>query len=203
MHRLLPFAALGLLLPACATTPQRAAPSFARLTVTDHDRVRLRDWRRAFTTGLSQARAAGHARTIANEGPLLQPDAALGGGIPAGTYRCRVIKLGARSPGMLPYVAYPAYTCRVAALGTTRQSFAKLTGSQRHVGTIRPHDQLRSLFTGSLVLGDEPRAMAYGADRERDLAGWVERIGDKRWRILLPSPAFESLTDVIELVPAA
>ncbi len=202
MRRLPHLLAIALLAPACTTTPQRAAPSFARLTVTDHDRARLREWRSAFTAGLAQARAAGHASAITREGALLQPDAALGGGIPNGTYRCRTIKLGARSPGMLPYVAYPAFTCRIATLSSTRQSFAKLTGSQRQVGTIRPHDRLRSLFTGTLVLGDEPRAMAYGADRDRDLAGWVERIGDNRWRIVFPSPAFESLTDVLELVPA-
>ena len=30
----------------------------------------------------------------------------------------------------------------------------------------------------------------------------VERIGDNRWRLVLPAPAYESLLDVIELVPA-
>lgn len=203
MRRFLPLAAFVLLAPACATTPQRAAPSFARLTVTDQDRTRLRDWRSAFTAALAQARAGGYAGAIASEGALLQPDAALGGGIPNGTYRCRIIKLGARTHGMLPYVNNPTYTCRIAALGTNRQSFAKLTGPQRQVGTIRPHDQIRSLFTGTLVLGDETRALTYGTDRERDLAGWVERVGERRWRLLLPYPAFENLIGVVELVPSA
>ena len=42
----------------------------------------------------------------------------------------------------------------------------------------------------------------YGSDRMRDMAGLVERIGDNRWRLVLPAPAYESLVDVIELVPA-
>ncbi|MDB5668625.1 MAG: hypothetical protein JWL74_1575, partial [Alphaproteobacteria bacterium] len=35
----------------------------------------------------------------------------------------------------------------------------------------------------------------------RDMAGIVERIGDRRWRIVLPRPSFESIVDVLELVP--
>jgi hypothetical protein len=201
MRLLAPLLLLALL-PACATTPRAAAPSAKPAPLTEQDRARLRGWRDAFAGGLAQARAAGHAEAIAREGALLHPDSALGGGIPDGTYRCRIIKLGARSPGMLPFVAYPAFTCRIAPAGERRQSFAKLTGSQRQVGIIRPHDRLRSLFLGTLVLGDERRAMPYGTDPERDLAGWVERIGERRWRLLLPRPAFESLIDVVELVPA-
>ena len=172
-----------------------------RSAATEDDRDRLREWRSAFASALEAARAAGHAQEIAREGALLQPDAALGGLIPDGDYRCRVIKLGAKSPGLLDYVAYPYFLCRVQQQGQL-QSFAKLTGSQRHVGLIFPGDALRQVFLGTLVLSDEQRAMHYGADRERDLAGFVERIGPDRWRLILPSPHFESKLDVIELVPA-
>ena len=79
--------------------------------------------------------------------------------IPNGDYRCRVTKLGARSAGLLPYVAYPAFNCRIAASGRL-QAFTKLSGSQRQVGYIFPHDQLRTVFLGTLVLGDEQRARA-------------------------------------------
>jgi hypothetical protein len=101
---------------------------------------------------------------------------------------------------MLDYVAYPNFACRVAGAGTV-QSFAKLTGSQRHVGTIFP-DPLRQVFLGTLVLGDEARAMQYGSDEERNVAGFVERIGPQRWRLVMPRPHFESQVDVMELVPA-
>jgi hypothetical protein len=94
-----------------------------RVVATRNDRERLRDWRNRLHQGARQARAAGHAAEIAREGALLDPDAALGGGpIPNGDYRCRVIKLGAKSPGMLDYVAYPAFACRVAQERSCRAS---------------------------------------------------------------------------------
>ena len=173
-----------------------------RQAVTSDDRERLRGWRGAWVEALQQAQAAGFGPQVAREGALLLPDAALPGpAIPNGTYRCRTVKLGARSEGLLPLVAYQPFTCRVKA-ERDLQGFAKLGGSQRQVGLIFPHDQLRSVFLGTLVLGDEARAMQYGADPERDLAGHVERIGANRWRLVLPRPRFESLVDVVELVPA-
>jgi hypothetical protein len=173
-----------------------------RTAATDGDRGRLHDWRATFVKALGQARAGGHAAEVDAEGVLLQPDAALGGGpIPNGTYRCRVIKLGAKSPAMLDYVAYPAFTCRVSQERDV-QGFAKLNGSQRPVGLIFPGDALRQVFLGTLMLGDEVRAMQYGNDPDRDLAAFVERIGPARWRMVMPRPAFESTLDVIELVPA-
>ena len=173
-----------------------------RAVATEADRERLRGWRNAFTSALAAARARGHGGEIAREGPLLQPDSAIGGPIPNGNYRCRVIKLGAKTPGMLDYVAYPYFACRVQQDGQV-QDFAKLTGSQRQVGLIFPHDPLRQVFLGTLILGDEARAMHYGVDRERDVVGFVERIGDARWRLIMPWPHFESQIDVMELVPAA
>ena len=173
-----------------------------RATATGVDRARLRDWRNAFVEALGKARASGHGAAITAEGALLDPDAALGDPpIPNGDYRCRVIKLGAKQPGMLDYVAYPAFTCRIRADGRHR-GFAKLSGSQRPVGMIFPGDSMRDVFLGTLVLGDESRAMQYGRDPDRDLAGFVERIGPTRWRMVLPRPAFESTLDVIELIPA-
>jgi hypothetical protein len=58
------------------------------------------------------------------------------------------------------------------------------------------------VFLGTLQLGDEQRALQYGRDRERDMAGVVERIGERRWRLVLPYPHFESTIDIVELVPA-
>jgi len=34
------------------------------------------------------------------------------------------------------------------------------------------------------------------------VAGWVERVAGRRWRVVMPYPAFESVLDVLELVPA-
>jgi uncharacterized protein DUF4893 len=132
---------------------------------------------------------------------LLDPDSALGGGpIPNAQYRCRMIKLGAKGEGLLPYIAYPAFACRVRQ-EKALQGFAKLTGSQRQVGLIFPGDALRQVFLGTLLLRDEARTMQYGRDQERDVAGFVERIGPGRWRLIMPRPHFESDIDVLELVP--
>jgi len=173
-----------------------------RSVATDSDRERLREWRTAFVDALRAARASGHSAEVASEGALLEPDAALGGGpIPNGNYKCRVTKLGAKTSGLLDYVSYPAFNCRIGQAGQV-QDFAKLTGSQRQMGSIFPGDALRQVFLGTLVLGDETRALQYGRDTERDVAGYVERIGPNRWRLIMPRPHFESVMDVMELVPS-
>jgi hypothetical protein len=202
-------ALLPALLPlaACAAVPQSLRSPVATSVdwhevATAPDRARLRDWRTAFTRALQQARKAGHSAEIANEGALLEPDAALGPvPIPNGRYKCRVIKVGAKSEGLLDYIAYPAFDCRIQQ-EKRLQSLYKLTGSQRHAGLIFADNPLRQVFLGTLVLGDENRAMQYGRDPDRDLAGWIERIGPKRWRLVLPYPRYESTLDVVELVPA-
>lgn len=198
---------LPLLLAACAT--QKSAvpvqPNIAwRAAATSDDLERLRDWHATFRSAVLAANRSGRDEEVAREGVLLQPDAALvsSESIPHGDYRCRVIKLGAKSEGLLDFVAYPYFQCRVEQSGRL-QRLAKLTGSQRYVGRIYPGDALRQVFLGTLVLGDERQAMAYGIDRERDVAGYVERIGPARWRMIMPRPHFESQMDVLELVPAS
>jgi hypothetical protein len=173
-----------------------------RSIATDSDRARLRAWRTAFVAGVAEARASGHAADIIREGALLDPDAGRWAGRPpSGDYRCRVIKLGSKGPGGLGYVAYPAFTCRIDEEGELA-SFKKLTGSQRPVGVILGGER-RLVFLGTLVLGDEQRALDYGRDPDRDMIGAVEAIPGGRWRLILPYPHYESLMDVIELVPAS
>ena len=169
--------------------------------ISENDRVRLRDWRKTFEEALTAARSKGHAAEIAREGALLDPDAAQAGpAIPNGMYRCRVIKLGAKDPGNLDFVSYAGFSCRVRA-ERQLQRLGKLSGSQRYAGLIFPGDAIRNVFLGTLVLGDERRALQYGQDDQRDVAGYLERIGSNRWRLLMPQPHFESKFDVMELVP--
>ena len=168
---------------------------------TADDKDRLRNWRTSFVAALAAARKSGHANDIAREGALLDPDAALGGAkLPDGFFRCRVIKLGAKAAGNLDYVVFPAFTCRVKP-ERDLQRFGKLGGSQRYLGLVFPDDAIRQVFLGTLVLGDERRALQYGQDELRDVAGYVERIGPNRWRMVMPKPHFESQLDVMELVP--
>jgi hypothetical protein len=81
-------------------------------------------------------------------------------------------------------------------------SLFKETGSQRQVGLLLADSPSRMVFVGTLVLGDEQRALDYGQDADRDMIGLFERIGERRWRLSLPWPRFESQLDVVELVPA-
>ena len=195
-------------LAACAPNPPGppgAVPveSGWQAAATREDRERLQGWRSAWMEGLAAARAAGHGAEIAREGALLEPDAALPGAVPPpGDYRCRVTKLGAKSEGLLDYVAYPAFLCRIEPAEGGTLDFTKLTGSQRPVGRLFPDTARRMIFLGTLQLGDEQGTLRYGHDAERDMIGILERVGERRWRLVFPSPAFESLVDVLELVPA-
>lgn len=169
--------------------------------VSEKDKVRLRDWRKTFEAALAAARKAGHGAEIDREGVLLDPDAALDQPtIPNGMYRCRVIKLGAKDPGNLDFVSYPGFTCRVRP-DHALQRLSKISGSQRYVGILFPDDAIHRVFLGTLVLGDERRALQYRQDDARDVAGFLERIGPNRWRLVMPQPHFESRLDVMELVP--
>ena len=203
-------AATALALVACGSDEPieiTKSPTMPRATkawreiATATDRDRLRGWRDTFIKALAAARASGRADEIAREGPLLAPDGALADPtIPDGRYRCRVTKLGAQGEGLLDYIAYPAFTCVIGRDGAV-QRLDKLSGSQRYVGVLFPHDAMRHVFLGTLVLGDENRGMQYGQDETRNVAGYVERIGEQRWRLIMPRPHYESLTDVMELVP--
>lgn len=203
--------ALGAGLSGCRTVPP-VPPSSAdappetgtwRATATDADKERIRGWYKSWQAALADARAKGNGADIDREGVLLQPMAALPNPhLPAGDYRCRTIKVGAQGRSTLGYVGYGWFRCRVAP-EQGLSSLTKLSGSQRPVGLIFPDNLNRQVFLGTLELGDEKMAVNYGSDRMRDMAGLVERIGNNRWRLVLPAPAYESLLDVIELVPAS
>lgn len=206
MKRLLPLLAPLLILPACTTGeegPAAAVPAAAgwRAIATNFDLERARKWRTAWVRAVAKARAGGHSAEIVGEGLLLEPDAGLRGvAPPVGDYRCRVLKVGAKSEGLLDYVAYPFFDCRISA-GAGAMDFVKLTGSQRPVGRLFADGDRRMVFLGTLQLGDEQGVLRYGHDRQRDMIGLLERIGERRWRLAFPYPAFESTLDMLELVP--
>lgn len=176
-------------------------PTNWRRVATGDDRERLRNWRTAWTEALPRARAA-DAAAIAAEGVLFDPDRALSAAAPPpGTYRCRTFKLGAAGTAMQEFTAYPWFECRIIAEGDVL-SLHKMTGSQRPTGLLFRDTDTRLVFLGTLVLGDETAPLRYGTDSTRDMAGYFERIGDNRWRLVLPYPRFESILDVVELVPA-
>ena len=200
---LLALAVGGCAIPRDAVPAARTAATW-RSVATDADRERIRGWRTSWLAALQKARAGGHSADLAREGALLDPDSALNNPLPpAGDYACRTIKVGSQSAESgLDYIAYPTFRCRISSYGSITH-FTKLNGSQRPIGVILPDSDRRSIFLGTLQLGDETGALQYGRDRERDMAGLVERVDERRWRIAFPSPYFESLLDVIELTPRA
>ncbi len=199
-----PFFLVLLALPVAACSKNRIAPASLvptdwKAVVTPSDMDRIRNWRTAFVKAVEDARRRGSGAGVTAEGNLLDPDAALGPpGPPPGQYQCRVIKLGGKM--MAALVAYPATSCTLTTEGDVI-GFARTGGVQRPVGLIFPGDGPRQIFLGTMMLGDERRALEYGRDATRDMAGAVERIGPNRWRLILPYPRMESMMDVIELVP--
>ena len=117
-----------------------------------------------------------------------------------GNYRCRTIKLGSQFEGGRS-VAYGYFACRIAK-GASGWTIAKTTGSQNFTGTLTPGgDGL--LYKGAGHYGyEKPRA--YGSEPEQDQVGCLYGIADnpRHYVLELPEPQFESLFNVIELVPA-
>jgi hypothetical protein len=177
-----------------------------RQMATDADRERLRDWRKTWLLGVAAVQKSGKGALLDAEGPLFDPDRAIDGAVPPpGRYRCRVFKLGANGTAMADLTVYPASDCWIEVNGAV-SSFYKTEGAQRPNGVIFHNNNdsnSRATFLGTMMLGDETRIIDYGRDHKRDMIGFVDRVAAKRWRLVLPSPGFESLIDVIELVPAS
>ena len=194
---------VALILAAVLATPVVPAGGDERARgwrelATPDDRRRLRGWRSAWMAALPTARAGGGGAAIAADPALFDPDRALRDATPPpGLYRCRTITLGSQGAVGPAFVASDRFRCRVWENGR----FSKLDGSQRPVGSIHPDTTARAVFLGTLMLGEERKPIRYGRDRERDMVGAVERIGPARWRMVLPYPRFESVLDLIELVP--
>lgn len=174
---------------------ERDRPLGWRTEVQPRDHIRLHNWRQAWLEGLNAARAGGAADKIAAEGALLDPDVAQNDpAAPEGAYRCRTIKLGAGGKGYLEEAPVP---CRIE-----KGRFTELGGVQRVDGYFWRYDGVRLLLLGATSVGDERGTMPYGRDQQRDVIGFFERIGPKRWRLAMPHPAWEARETIVELVPA-
>ncbi len=199
-------AALAPVLTGCsvyreATSSRLPAGANWQTIATDSDRSRIRNWRKTWDAALPLAQKA-DGGAIARDPLLFDPDRALGDAMPpAGAYRCRMFKLGKNGTATRDFAAFPAFDCRIADEGEVK-SLNKLGGTQRPTGLIFADSNARAIFLGTMVLGDETSPLRYGLDSKRDMVGYIERIAPKRWRLVLPRPRFESILDVVELVPA-
>lgn len=210
-------------LSACAATavpppPPPPAPPPSSVGVSATPRPTLRDWRglitaadrdryqrrdAAWTLALRQARRQPGSGDLRGLGDLIERDAARADvAPPTGNYRCRTVKLGTQGgEDGLGYVVYGWFGCRVEATPGGLK-FSKLTGSQRPSGLLFPESDRQMVMLGSMALASEAAANSYGQRPDRDLVAVLERIGEARWRLVIPWPQNESNLDLIELVPA-
>jgi hypothetical protein len=207
--------ALAAVVASCAVTPGPPPPPPPpagvtgpvlpdwRASITSFDRDRLNRLDQAWTLALAQARRQEGSGDLASTGRLIEPDAALRNvSPPPGDYRCRTVKLGSQGgEAGLGYVVYGWFACRIE-MTPNGLKFSKLTGSQRPSGLLFPERDDRMILLGSMALASEPPANSYGQRPQRDMVSVLERIEERRWRLVTPWPHNESNLDLLDLVPA-
>lgn len=199
----------SLAVAACATTPPPPPPPGGStalrdwrgiVTASDRDRYSRRE--AAWSLALQQARRQPGSGDLNALGDLIDPGATRPSvAPPPGDYRCRTVKLGSQGgEDGLGYVVYGWFACRIESTPNGLK-FSKLTGSQRPAGLLFPENDRHMVMLGSMSLAAEPPANSYGQRPDRDLVAVLERIGERRWRLVIPWPRNESNLDLIELVP--
>ena len=192
--------------PVCtqAGGPAAAPPGPAwQDAVSDPDHVKLRATRDAMIAGVKAARDAGFGAKLDAAGRLFDIDYAQdGAALKPGRYTCRTTSLGSKEAARPAYVEQPARACTVEA-GGKLQHFQTLDGPQRLTGKIYPDTDSRTIFLGTIQLGDEASALHYSRDADRDTVGAIQRLGPARWRMVMAHPAWQSIVDVMEITPAA
>jgi hypothetical protein len=204
---------LSLLALSACQTPKRPAerpdvsvtmeedPAWRKIATTD-DVGRIERLPSAWSEALADARKGGFTRQLNAERDLLKPEAALPrASPPPGSYRCRVIKLGALKPRARAFTAHKPFFCHIG-VSDDQLSITKQTGTQRPGGYLWDTEATsRMIFLGSMALGNEDNPLPYGQNSARDMAGIFERYGDYRYRLVVPWPRQDSKLDVFELIP--
>lgn len=162
------------------------------LKARDRDRLNAFDEVRA--EAIAEARGGGEEGDVAMLDAILEGEAApIGPRDIAGQWRCRTIKLG----GLRPLTVYGDFSCRITD-GPEGLRLEKLTGSQRMAGTFYDVGEARLGYAGALSIGNETQGR-YGKDAQRDQAGYLIPLDDRRMRLELPLPRYESRFDILEL----
>ncbi len=174
-----------------------AAQDFSRFGLTPDDVKRLTEHSTMRAKALEEAKAHREQteyltlRTLMDEATQPIADARE----LSGRWRCRVTKVGGT---LLPVVRYDFFECRIEGRGNEAK-YEKLTGSQRNTGTLRRLDGKIFVFRGTgYIAGDKPKP--YGSGPKIDEVGLLFRLDPDRLRLEIPTPAYESRYDVVELV---
>ncbi|HEX7873119.1 MAG TPA: DUF4893 domain-containing protein [Sphingobium sp.] len=193
-------------LAACATTPKVAAPFVAdgpawRKILTQDDARRVDDLPATWTRALA-AVAPRYRKALTREGELLTPNAARDHATPPpGSYRCRLVKLGAGARREPPVRSFPDYFCYIRGEKDNELSFSKQTGTDLPGGWLHRDGAQRLILTGARQRTPGDTSLAYGAEPTRDVVGVLERIGPFRWRLVLPWRDAGAGLDIYELTP--
>ena len=168
------------------------------------DRNRINRTALAWQAGLAEAGARGFREAIRSEGKLLVSGGGLARPAPTpGSYSCRVVTLGRSAKRGPAFERFKPFFCYVDVEGELF-TIVKQTGSQRPAGRLWGDSvPTRLIFLGSLALGNEEEARAYGDDPRRDVAGVFERIAPFVWRLVIPFPQDGTKVQVFELTPVA
>ena len=171
-------------------------------TVADRNRISRTDL--AWQAGLAEARARGFRDAVRGEGRLLMSGGGLARPAPTpGSYSCRLVTLGRSAKRGPAFERFKPFFCYIDVEGELF-TIVKQTGSQRPAGRLWEDEiPTRLIFLGSLALGNEEEARAYGDDPRRDVAGVFERIAPFVWRLVIPFPQDGTKLQVFELTPVA
>ncbi|HEU0309736.1 MAG TPA: DUF4893 domain-containing protein [Sphingomicrobium sp.] len=189
--------------PVISAPPPTKAEIWQRIASSE-DANRIHRVGTAWSEGLEQARAAGNGNDLRAEGKLLDPNAAQPKPAPTpGSYSCRMVRLGREGRRGPAFQKFKPFFCYVGVEGELF-TIVKQTGSQRPAGRLWEDDNDNQLiFLGTLALGNEEEARAYGDDAKRDMAGVFERIAPFKWRLVIPFSQSGARLDVFELTPVA
>lgn len=168
----------------------------------DQDQARIARVPLAWQQGLADATSGGFRAEVKAEGKLLLSDAGLSRPAPTpGSYSCRVVTLGRSLKRGPAFEKFKPFFCYIDLEGDLF-TIVKQTGSQRPAGRLWG-DQFASrlIFLGSVAIGSEEEARAYGEDPRRDVAGVFERIAPFVWRLVIPFPQDGTKLQIMELTP--
>ncbi|CAN5240714.1 hypothetical protein BH09PSE3_BH09PSE3_13340 [soil metagenome] len=175
-----------------------------RLIATEVDATRIGKIDTSWQDAIADVRAHGGAKALATEGELLDPNAALPRPAPPpGVYHCRVVRLGLTATNRSKaWEAFKPFYCFVAVEGPLL-TFTKGSGTHRPGGRLWDDSDTRMVFLGSVSADAKDPLPAYGDNPMSNQVGVVERIGDFRWRMVIPASTPDAKMDVIELLPDA
>jgi Domain of unknown function (DUF4893) len=167
--------------------------------ITPIDRDKLNLFEEVKKDAIAEAEAAGPSEDLdLLKKALAGTPMSMSGSFKAtGNWRCRMIKVGQRSEGLLPIVSYPPFKCLITDDGGG-WFLEKVTGSQRTAGFLYTDSDTRLIFLGAGTVNDDPQRK-YNEDAKYNEPAYVTRLAKNKLIFEFPAPEFESKLNVLVL----